>query len=98
MEANIDYWDTLRETKRYPEGGYYESQTRTCIRTEALNGESEIEIFEKFYKKNNQLRYCNGSYYLWTSKEWDDKYAAWLKSDDYKAKSFNLFYGNGVVD
>ena len=66
--------------------------------TEILESNSEIQIFETFYKKNNELRYCNGSYYTFTSNKWEDKYNQWLKSDDYKAKSFQLYYGNGIVD
>jgi hypothetical protein len=63
-----------------------------------ISGENDIEIFEKFYKENNSLRYCNGSHYTFISSEWEQKYKDWLNSDDYKAKSFNLYYGNGVVD
>jgi hypothetical protein len=52
----------------------------------------------QFYKKNNSLRYCNGSYYTFVSKDWTSKYHEWLDSDDYAQKSFELYYGNGVVD
>lgn len=98
MVAQIDYFDCLRRTLRYPNGGYYQDPSSEFIKTETIEGKDEIELFEIFYKKNNRLRYCNGSYYKWTDKVWEDKYAQWLKSDDYKKKSFNLYYGNGVVD
>lgn len=88
IKVSLDYYDIKDRT-------YYRSE---IIRNEDIEGANEIDIFEKYYKKNNSLRYCNGSYYKFTSKEWQDKYNEWLKSDDYKAKSFNLFYGNGVVD
>jgi len=67
------------------------------VSTKEIEGD-EIVLFEKFYKLNNSLRYCNGAYYKWEDKSWTDRYQDWLKSDDYKKKSFNLFYGNGVVD
>ena len=63
-----------------------------------IEADNDIEIFEKFYKMNNSLRYCNGSYYTFQDKEWESKYNQWLKSDDYKKKSFDLYYGNGIVD
>ena len=60
--------------------------------------ESNIEIFEYFYKMNNSLRYCNGSYYKFVDKNWELLYEEWINSEDYKSKSFYLYYGNGVVD
>ena len=65
---------------------------------ESFEDDNDIAIFEKFYKMNNSLKYCNGSYYKFNDIEWQDKYNDWLKTDDYKSKSFNLYYGNGVVD
>lgn len=108
-KATLNYWNRLRRTKQYPikydengkyvsGGGYYEDQTSEIVSQKEITGETEIEIFEQFYKLNNSLRYCNGSYYKFDDKIWEEKYNAWLKSDDYKKKSFNLFYGNGVVD
>lgn len=104
----LNYWDRLRKTKQYPikydkdgkyvsGGGYYEDQSSEIVRQKTIEGNTEIEVFEQFYKLNNSLRYCNGSYYEFAEKEWKEKYNEWLKSDDYKEKSFNLFYGNGVV-
>lgn len=98
MKAELNYWDRLRRTKQYSTGGYYEDQTSEVVSQKNIEGTTEIELFEKFYKLNNSLRYCNGSYYKWVDKEMELKYSEWLKSDDYKKKSFNLFYGNGVVD
>jgi hypothetical protein len=99
MKANLNYYDNVRETKEYPSGGYYESSSTKLIRNIEIDGITEIDIFEKFYKLNNSLRYCNGSYYKFETKDWQDKYNEWLKSDDYKSKSFNLYYGEGgIVD
>ncbi len=98
MKANLNYYDNVRETKEYPSGGYYVSSSTKLIRNIEIDGITEIDIFEKFYKLNNSLRYCNGSYYKFETKDWQDKYNEWLKSDDYKSKSFNLYYGGGIVD
>ena len=88
MKVELNYWDRV---------DYYSSRSE-IKRTESIESDNEIDIFESFYKKNNRLRYCNGSYFKFVSSEWDQKYKDWLNSDDYKKKSFNLFYGNGVVD
>jgi hypothetical protein len=89
MEIILDYWD--RKDYQY----FWESEIK---KQETIKADDDIAIFEKFYKMNNSLRYCNGSYYKFNDKQWQDKYNKWLKTDDYKSKSFNLYYGNGVVD
>ena len=88
ITATLNYWDVLDRFN--PES--------VLVRTEDISGDDDIQLFEVFYKKNNQLRYCNGSYYTFKDSEWAEKYYDWLKSDDYKSKSFNLYYGGGVVD
>ena len=97
-KATLNYWDLHRETRQYESGGYYQHQESRVSRVEEIEGRTDIELFEKFYKLNNSLRYCNGSYYKWADSEMELKYSQWLKSDDYNSKSFNLYYGNGVVD
>ena len=98
MIVEINYFDQVSETRKYLSGGYYRHSETKLMRTESLDGESEIEIFENFYKKNNRLRYCNGSYYKFMTQEYQDKYNEWLQSNDYKSKSFALYYGEGIVD
>ena len=88
MKAILDYYD---RPDRF-------TFTSVIQRQEEIRGKDDIEIFENFYKLNNSLRYCNGSYYKFQSLDWQNKYNDWLKSDDYKKKSFNLFYGGGIVD
>ncbi len=88
MKVTLDYYDKIS----------YTSCDSEKKREEDIEGNNDIEIFEAFYKKNNSLRYCNGAYYRFQSKEWDSKYRDWLNSDDYKQKAFKLYYGNGVVD
>jgi len=86
MKVTLEYWDRKDN-----------NINSSLVSTKEIEGD-EIVLFEKFYKLNNSLRYCNGAYYKWEDKSWTDRYQDWLKSDDYKKKSFNLFYGNGVVD
>lgn len=76
----------------------YNSTRSKIVSQKDINVSDDIDCFEQFYKLNNQLRYCNGSYYQFIDKEWENKYLEWLKSEDYKKKSFNLFYGKGIVD
>jgi hypothetical protein len=68
------------------------------ISTKEIEFENNIDCFEQFYRLNNSLRYCNGSYYKFQDNTIEKDYKDWLKSDDYKKKSFNLYYGNGTVD
>ena len=88
MKTTLDYWDKID----------YRSINSEIKNQKEIEGKNDIEIFEIFYKLNNSLRYCNGSYYKFNDLKWENKYNQWLKSDDYKKKSFNLYYGNGVVD
>lgn len=88
MKVQLNYFDRVS----------YTSCNSEIKRQEEIEGLNDIDIFEKFYKKNNSLRYCNGSYYEFQNQEWKQKYNEWLHSDDYKNKSFELYYGGGIVD
>lgn len=88
MEVILDYWDRVSYTSGDSEIKYQRT----------ITARNDIDAFEQFYKLNNSLRYCNGSYYKFHDNELSNKYQEWLHSDDYKQKSFNLYYGNGVVD
>jgi hypothetical protein len=98
-KATLDYWNPRNETV-VTESGFCYLDTKSIITsTKDIEDTTEIGLFERFYKLNNSLRYCNGSYYKFQDKQWERKYQTWLGSDDYKQKSFNLYYGNnGVVD
>jgi len=66
------------------------------IRTYELEGTFD-EVCEKMYRENNRLRYCNGSYHKFQDEQMEEDYYLWrcLISE---GRSFNLYYGNGVVD
>ena len=89
MKKEVQYWDK----KDYPNN--FESEPKG--NKEFIEAENEDAIFEEFYKKNNELRYCNGSYYKFTNYDDDVKYHEWRRNLS-KERSFNLYYGNGVVD
>ena len=98
-KATLDYWSPRNESV-VTESGFRFLDTKSVIKsTKEITDTTEIGLFEQYYRLNNSLRYCNGSYYKFQDKQWEEKYNEWLKSDDYKNKSFNLYYGrNGVVD
>lgn len=98
MKAELNFWNKLRKTIVTETGFRYEDPNSEITSQKTIEGLNEIELFEKFYKLNNALRYCNGSYYKFVDQTLADKYVEWLKSEDYKKKSFDLYYGNGVVD
>ena len=87
----------------YPdvEGG--EPRHHVYPRTAAKEEEHEIEgatmdeVFEKHYKANNSLRYCNGYYYKFKDEKVQKLYNLWDITMP-EARSFWLYYGNGTVD
>lgn len=98
IKATLDYWNPKNKTV-VTESGFCYVDTQSAISgTKDIQDTTEIGLFEQFYKLNHSLRYCNGSYYKFQDKEWEEKYEEWLESEDYKKKSFDLYYGNGVVD
>lgn len=55
------------------------------------------EVCEKFERMNNSLRYCNGCYYEYKDKGMAREHTIWYRLIS-EWRSFNIFYGNGVVD
>lgn len=98
IKATLNYFSSANKSVQTEDGFRYFDTNPIKQREETISGTNEIEIYEQFYKKNNQLRYCNGSYYTFNSQDWEKKYKEWLNSDDYSQKSFRLYYGNGIVD
>ena len=94
----LEYWNPKEETVKKENGYMYVSMKQEITDLIELDYDNKIELFETFYKMNNRLRYCNGSYYKFQNKTLERQYNKWLQSDNYKEKSFNLYYGNGVVD
>ena len=86
MDIIVEYWDRISYT-------HCRSEVK---RVETWSGAKE-EIFKKFDKKNNSLKYCNGSYYKFQDGTLQKEYRDWYDSLSESTK-FNMFYGNGVVD
>lgn len=94
----LDYWGPKNESV-VTESGFRYLDTRSVIKsTKEISDDTEIGILVQFFKLNQSLRYCNGSYYTFQDNTWENKYQEWLKSDEYKKNSFELYYGNGIVD
>ena len=96
MKARIEYWNPKNETVVTESGFRYLNTDSIIQRVEEWEG-SEEEIFKKFDKQNNSLRYCNGSHYKFEDETLHTDYINWYKSLD-KNTQFNMYYGNGVVD
>jgi hypothetical protein len=96
MIAVIKYWNPKNESV-VTDKGYRYLDTKSVV-TETQNWEdTKEEIFKKFDKQNNRLRYCNGSYFKFEDETLNTEYLNWYKSLSENVK-FNMYYGNGVVD
>lgn len=60
-------------------------------------GETQEDIFKRFYAANNRLRYCNGSYYRFKDGSMQNAYREWYASLSDGVK-FSMFYRGGTVD
>lgn len=98
MDIILNYFAPANNTIVTESGFRYMNTNPEYKRSETLHAQNDIDLFEQFYKKNNQLRYCNGHYYEFADASVKARYKEWLNSDDYKTKSFNLYYGGGIVD
>ena len=87
LTLKINYWDRVS----------YTSCNSEIKKTEELSAETEDALFEIFYKKNNRLQQCNGAYYKFDDKADQSRYQEWIKNLSHD-RSFNLYYGGGVVD
>ena len=76
---------------------YKDRDPRYNGKVSTLVAETEDALFEEFYKKNNQLKYCNGSYYEFQNPKKQEEYREWRNNLSH-SRSFNLYYGGGVVD
>ena len=89
MEVKINVFIRKSDHWKQPRGQKYN------IKEETIKG-TEQEILDKFYKKNKQ---CDASYYIkFIDTKWEKKLKEWYNSDDYKRRSFSLYYENLIVD
>lgn len=90
-----------RDTWEYDDGSGYVThhvypRTVKTSKTVIFSGTLD-SIFERFDKANNNLRYCNGHWFEFEDKKVDEKYRMWLKMIPY-GRSFDMYYGDGIVD
>ena len=69
MEEILDYYDVLDGT----------NPKSTIVLSKNYKSDNEIDIFEQFYKLNNRLKYCNGSYYKFQNEEMKKKISRLVK-------------------
>lgn len=96
MKAIIEYWSPVNKTVVTETGFRYLDTKSDITKVEAWEGTKE-QIFKRFYKENNSLRYCNGSYYKFEDSTLRTEYQKWYNGLN-KSTKFSMFYGNGVVD
>ena len=96
VSIEVEYWEPRNETVVTDSGFRFLDTLSIIKRVVVWEGSKEV-IFKKFYAENNSLRYCNGSHYKFKEAEIQQEYITWYKSLS-KAVTFNMFYGNGVVD
>jgi len=96
MEAQLNYWNPENKDVVTADGFRYLSTKSVITKVVTIEG-TEEDIFKEFYAKNNSLRYCNGSHYEFQDADLKHRYDAWYKSLS-KATTFNMYYGNGIVD
>lgn len=66
-------------------------------REEDIDADSEDALFERVYKMNNSLRYCNGSWVEFKGAADQSAYKRWLANLS-GSREFDLYYGSGIVD
>jgi len=96
MKVNVEYWDNESKTVTTESGFCYLGTKSVVKRVEQWKGSIE-EIFNRYDKQNNSLRYCNGSHYKFEDKTLVNEYLVWYKNLPENVK-FNMYYGGGIVD
>ena len=90
MQVKIKVFQRKSNHYNLPEGEQYD------ITEKFLTGDSEQEILDKFYviNKRGDMSY----YHKFADDSWEVKLIEWYGSADHRTRSFELYYGNGIVD
>lgn len=59
--------------------------------------ETKEDLFRSFYNMNRHLRYCNGEFFKFHSKDVEAEYNKWYDSLS-NSERFDMYYGDGIVD
>ena len=85
IKVKVNIWDNVSQFT-----------TKEEIKNIEIWEDTKEEIFKKFDKKNNKLKYCNG-YLCFEDEKIFIKYKTWYKSLN-RTTQLNMYYGNGTVD
>ena len=96
MKVILERWAPANKSV-VTETGYRYFDTKSVIIEEIEVEGTEEEIFKDFDRKNNSLRYCNGSCYTFKDSSIKNRYIEWYKSLP-ESTRFQMYYGNGIVD
>jgi hypothetical protein len=66
------------------------------VNRELITAATEDDAFVNFYNKNRELRYSR-NYYKFVDKANQEKFIEWERNLSEK-RSFDLYYGGGIVD
>ena len=95
----VEYWNPKSVTKPNKSGfGSYITTESVVTKTEEheINSDEDKEnVFKMIYHRNNSLRYCNGSHWLFVDKTIENEYRTSFMQ---KYNTISNYYGNGTVD
>jgi hypothetical protein len=90
-----------RDTWEYDDGSGYVSHhvyPKTIKTTHEHEHQGTLDsLFEKFYNMNRTYRYCNGDWFEFKDEGLRHDYSVWLDLISHQ-RSFDLYYGDGIVD
>ena len=94
LKIEVEYWEPKDAWVTSSDGFTYLDRNSECKQKTFIEGTKD-EIFSEFYKRNNSLRYCNGSYWKFVDSDIEKEY----RKDFFpKHNTISNYYGNGVVD
>ncbi len=96
FNATIEYWKPRNKTVTTDTGYTYLDRKSEQSSVQVWSGTKE-EIFKKFEKERNKLRYCNGHYYKFRDKNLEREQSEWYKNLPEHVR-FNMYYSTGVVE
>ena len=99
MKIVVNYFEPRSVTKPNKSGfGSYITTESVIVKTEehlVETDEDKQHLFQTIYHRNNSLRYCNGSHWVFVDKLVEFEYrGAFMR----KYNTISNYYGNGVVD
>ena len=99
MKIVVEYYEPRTITIKNKSGfGSYLDTKSTLVKTEEHEAETQEDkenVFRIIYHRNNSLRYCNGSHWVFVDKTIENEYRTSFMQ---KYNTISNYYGNGVVD